>query len=116
MVWHTKNTTSSQDSGYTKRKCVTVRLRYDISGHLGSLAILVLKYLQASHFLEAFCGIVTACSVYTTPHSSRPVSITQVQLSSVYELPGEQGSNMYMVWGEGTRVGVCNSQGGLGIV
>ena len=85
---------------------MTVRLRYDISGHLGSLGpFLVLKYLQASHFLEAFCGVVTACSVYTTPHSSRPVSITQVQLPSVYELPGEQGSNMYMVWGGGTRVG-----------
>ena len=61
--------------------------------------------LHESHFLEAFCGVVTACSVYTTPHSSRPVSITQVQLPSVYELPGEQGSNMYMVWGGGTHVG-----------
>ena len=72
-----------------------------------------------------------------------PAGLLASPRSSVYELPGEQGSNMYMVWGGGTLVGrsptvpdtrwervpgsaqlgvhvwgrgVRNSQGGLGIV
>ena len=76
--------------------------------------------LHESHFLEAFCSIVTACRVYATPHSSWPVSITQVQLPSVYELPVEHTRLIILcgksgvVWGP-DLISQGQNQGGLGL-